>query len=267
VPRSTSTASWRSASAPRRRPDGQHHPAVALIAAAGSGERLGAGGPKALVELGGRPLIAWSIDAFAAAPSISLVVIAAPQGAEEEIERLAGEAAHDADGLPTATPHTIVVTGGASRAASVGRALAEAPASAEIVAVHDAARPLVTAGLVEALISRLESEPGAAGVIAASALTDTVKRVDGAAIVATESRDRLWTAQTPQVFRAPALREAHDVDPETLAAATDDAMLVERCGGTVLVEPTAAENLKVTTLTDLRLAELLLAERSAHASS
>lgn len=208
-------------------------------------------------------MIAWSIDAFAAAPSISLVVIAAPQGAEEEVERLAGEAVLDADGLPSPMPHTIVVTGGASRAASVGLALAEVPASAEIVAVHDAARPLVTAQLVETLISRLESEPDAAGVIAAAPLADTVKRVDGVTIVASESREHLWRAQTPQVFRAAALREAHDADPQTLAAATDDAMLVERAGGTVLVEPAAAENLKVTTATDLRLAELLLAERRA----
>jgi 2-C-methyl-D-erythritol 4-phosphate cytidylyltransferase len=159
-------------------------------------------------------------------------------------------------------PHTIVVTGGASRAVSVGLALAEAPASAEIVAVHDAARPLVTAELVETLVAKLEAEPRAAGVIAAAPLSDTVKRVDGLTIVGSESREHLWRAQTPQVFRAAALRDAHDVDPETLAKATDDAMLVERGGGTVLVEPATAENPKVTTAADLKLAELLLAERA-----
>jgi 2-C-methyl-D-erythritol 4-phosphate cytidylyltransferase len=110
-------------------------------------------------------------------------------------------------------------------------------------------------------------------VIAATPITDTVKRAReprpakgdfsrGRPTVArTESREHLWAAQTPQAFRAEALREALDVDPQALAAASDDAMLVERTGGKVLLHPSPAENLKVTTPTDLRLAELLLAER------
>ncbi len=234
--------------------------AAAVIAAAGSGERLGAGGPKALVELGGRPLIAWSLEAMAAAASVTVVAIAAPPGHEQELERIAGRFAGRPD-RPGGF-HPIVVTGGDSRAVSVGLALAEVPAQAEIVAVHDAARPLLTAGLVEALVARLDAEPEAAGVIAAAPVTDTVKRVGaGDAIAATEAREDLWAAQTPQVFRADALRTAHDAGPEALAAATDDAGLVERAGGTVLVEPTVGPNLKVTTDEDLRLAELVLRGR------
>jgi 2-C-methyl-D-erythritol 4-phosphate cytidylyltransferase len=145
----------------------------------------------------------------------------------------------------------------------------------EIVAVHDAARPLVTAELIDELVSRLVSRPEAAGVIAAAPLTDTVKRAresrpakgdvprGGPTVAQTVSRDHLWTAQTPQVFRAEALREALETDPRRVAAATDDAMLVERNGGMVLIHPTQIENLKVTTAADLRIAELLLAERGS----
>jgi 2-C-methyl-D-erythritol 4-phosphate cytidylyltransferase len=192
---------------------------------------------------------------------VSVLVVAAPPGHEEEVERITGAIA----GLPgeRGAFHPIVVAGGATRAASVGLGLAELPGRIELVAVHDAARPLVTAELIERLISRLAGDPGAAGVIAAAPLTDTVKRVadETGAIAATEDRTRLWAAQTPQVFRAEALRDAHGGDPDLVEAATDDAILIEGAGGRVLVEETRTENLKVTTRADLRLAELLLADR------
>jgi 2-C-methyl-D-erythritol 4-phosphate cytidylyltransferase len=201
-------------------------------------------------------MLAWSVAAFAAAPAIGLIVIAAPPGAEEDVERVAGEATI---GVAAGEPptHVIVITGGAERADSVGLGLAEVPATAEFVAVHDAARPLVTAELIGSLIARLESEPEAAGVIAAAPVSDTVKQVEGGRIVGTSPRVGLWAAQTPQVFRADALRRAHDA--ADVVDATDDAMLVERGGGTVLVESTPGPNLKVTTPADLELAELLLA--------
>ncbi len=190
-----------------------------------------------------------------------MVVVAAPPGHEVEVERIVGELA-GTPGEPGAF-HPVVVTGGESRAASVAHALAEVPASAELVAVHDAARPLIEPGLVESLFDRLDSTPEAAGVIAATPVTDTIKRAsaDGSAIEATESRERLWAAQTPQVFRAEVLRAAHDA-ADALAGATDDAMLVEALGGTVLIEAAPPENLKLTTAADLRRVELLLAERA-----
>jgi 2-C-methyl-D-erythritol 4-phosphate cytidylyltransferase len=229
-----------------------------VIAAAGSGERLGAGGPKALVEFGGRPLVAWSLAAMRAAASVTVVVVAAPQGHEQELERIAGQIAGRPD-EPGAF-HPIVVSGGETRAASVGHALAEVPARAEIVAVHDAARPLVTGGLIDALVARLAGDPALAGVIAAAPVADTLKQVgEGEEIVVTASREGVWAAQTPQVFRADPLRAAHDGDPATTSGATDDASLVEADGGRVLVHETGAPNLKVTTPADLRLAELLLA--------
>ncbi len=194
-------------------------------------------------------MLAWSVAAFAAAPTIGLIVVAAPPGAEEEVERIAAGAA--------GATHVIVVTGGAARAESVGLGLAEVPASAEIVAVHDAARPLVSVDLIEALIARIGCEPAAAGVIAAEPVSDTIKQVEGGRIVGTPDRSTLWAAQTPQVFRAALLREAHD-DVEAAANATDDAMLIEGRGGVVLVEPVNGPNLKVTTPSDLAVAAALL---------
>jgi 2-C-methyl-D-erythritol 4-phosphate cytidylyltransferase len=213
------------------------------------------------VEVAGRPLLAWSLAAFRASETVALVVVAAPPGHEVEIERIVGEYA-GTPGEPGAF-HPVVVTGGDSRVASVGRALAEVPASAEVVAVHDAARPLVTPELIEAVFDRLEASPDATGVIAATPVADTVKRADpdGGAIVATEPREGLWAAQTPQLFRAEPLRSAHDAAAADGLGATDDAMLIEAAGGTVLIEEARDENVKLTTRADLRLVELLLAER------
>jgi 2-C-methyl-D-erythritol 4-phosphate cytidylyltransferase len=153
------------------------------------------------------------------------------------------------------------VTGGEHRSQSVASALEAVDPDAAIVAVHDAARPLVTAELIDALVRGLASRPDAAGVIAAAPLTDTIKR-GGESVEGTEDRERLWAAQTPQVFRAPALREALAADPRRLAAATDDAMLVESTGGEVLIHPAPPENIKVTTPYELRVAEMLLSERA-----
>ena len=186
---------------------------------------------------------------------------------------VAGPPDHGAE-VEAAAPHGLeieVVPGGETRAESVGRALAQV--RSEYVAVHDAARPLVTAELIDALIAKLLGRPDAAGVIAAAPLSDTVKRAreprpakgefprGGPTVAKTESRDHLWTAQTPQVFRTAVLREAHATDPQRVATATDDAMLVEKAGGKLLIEPAPADNLKVTTPADRRLAELLLSER------
>jgi 2-C-methyl-D-erythritol 4-phosphate cytidylyltransferase len=233
--------------------------ATALIAAAGAGERLGREGPKALVELAGRPMLEWSLRAFAEATGVDAAVVAAPPGSEDSFR----DTAKRAGGLEAE-----VVAGGPTRSESVAAALAALDEATELVAVHDAARPLVTAELVEALVAKLAARPDADGVIAATAVTDTVKRggepgSEDLVVEATESRDRLWAAQTPQVFRAKALRSALSADPGRVAAATDDASLIEEDGGTILIHPSPFENLKVTTALDLRVAELLLAERGS----
>jgi 2-C-methyl-D-erythritol 4-phosphate cytidylyltransferase len=235
-----------------------------VIAAAGSGQRLGAGGPKAFVPLAGRPMVEWSIAAFRAAASVRSIVIASPPG---HLHDLAGG-------------DLGVVDGGATRAESVSNALAAV--GTELVAIHDAARPLVTPELIEAVIAALVADQEAAGAIAATPVTDTIKQVESAAdhagrnafsrhdeekalrpIEITLDRTRLWAAQTPQVFRTVALREALMADPDRVAVATDEAMMVEGASGRVLIHPSPAENLKVTTRLDFELAELLLADRSA----
>ena len=210
------------------------------------------------MPVAGRPMIEWSLDAFRACESVRSIVVAAPPG---HVGDLGG---HDLG----------VVPGGATRAQSVANAL-EAVGT-EYVVVHDAARPLLTPELVEALVADLDAAPEAAGVIAAAPIADTVKRATEAnlrltpsgeanrrlAIEGTEDRRKLWAAQTPQAFRTAALREA-------LAAArrpqeaTDEAMLVEQDGGTVLIHPVEGQNLKVTTPLDLQVAELLLQSRSS----
>ncbi len=206
-------------------------------------------------------MVEWSIAACRAADSIRSIVVACPPG---HVHDLAG---HDLG----------VVDGGATRAQSVSNALRVV--GTELVAIHDAARPLVTAELIENVIATLLDDSEADGAIAATPMTDTVKKAStdtqrlfsssgmekGRLVVeATLDRERLWSAQTPQVFRVEALqRAALDADPERAAAATDEAMLLEAAGGTVLIHPAPVGNLKVTTPLDLKLAEFLLAQRSA----
>lgn len=222
--------------------------ATAVIAAAGSGVRLGAGGPKALVELAGRSLVEWSLDACVAAETIAAAVVAAPPAMVGDFEAALGSCP-----LPLQ-----VVAGDETRSGSVAAALAGI--ESEISVVHDAARPLATAALFDAVVTELGADPERDCVLAASPVTDTVKEVEGREVVRTLDRSRLWAAQTPQAFRTEALQRALAAGP--LTHATDDAMLVEALGGRVAVHEGPQENIKVTTQTDLRTAALLLAEQN-----
>jgi 2-C-methyl-D-erythritol 4-phosphate cytidylyltransferase len=224
----------------------------ALVAAAGSGERLGAGRPKALVALGGRPMIAWCLIAMARSTGVGRAVIAAPEGMEDELLEAARASAPSLE--------VEVTPGGGTRSESVALALEAAP-DAEVALVHDAARPLVTAELIDRCISQLERW-GCDGVVAAARAVDTIKEADaGGRVIATLERSSLWAVQTPQVFRAASLRSA--LERASLERAYDDAQLVEAAGGDVRVVEAPRQNLKITTERDLHVAELLLAERSA----
>lgn len=209
---------------------------VGIVPAGGSGERLGADRPKAFVVCAGRPLIEWSLDVLDSV--CDRVIVALPQGYDDGPDR---------------------VRGGESRSASVRNAVAAVePEQADLFVVHDAARPLITRDLVERCIGAID--PGIDGAIAAIPMTDTVKEVapDGR-VLKTLDRSTLWAVQTPQVFRADILRRALERDAAALAAATDDAWLVDDVGGVISVVESYPENLKVTRESDLRIAEALLA--------
>jgi 2-C-methyl-D-erythritol 4-phosphate cytidylyltransferase len=207
---------------------------VGIVPAGGSGERLGADRPKAFVVCAGRPLIEWSLEALGAV--CDRVIVAAPEGYDEGPDR---------------------VRGGESRSASVRNAVEAAPEASTFV-VHDAARPLVTRELVERCVAALQ--PGIDGAIAAIPMTDTVKEVaPEGRVLRTLDRSALWAIQTPQVFKADILRRALERDAAALAAATDDAWLVDDVGGVITVVEAFPENLKVTRESDLRIAEALLA--------
>ncbi|MGH7815587.1 MAG: 2-C-methyl-D-erythritol 4-phosphate cytidylyltransferase [Candidatus Binataceae bacterium] len=220
--------------------------ASAIIVAAGSGTRLGSAGPKAFVKLNGRALLAYSLEAIAQVPSIEEAVIAVPPGFES-----AARAEVSAAGLEIPVK---IVPGGAERQDSVRIALALISAEAEIVVVHDAARPFATPELFEACIAAAARSGGAIAAIPAS---DTLKRAEDGTIVATVARANLWQAQTPQAFRRDLLVAAHRDAAAAKFAATDDADLVERAGGRVAIVEGSALNLKITTPADRSIAEAI----------
>lgn len=212
-------------------------------------------------------MIEWSLVAFRACGSVDSIVVAAPPGRVDDLV-----------GGDLQAPDLTVVAGGATRTRSVANALTVV--ETDLVAIHDAARPLLTSDLVNDLVASLAADPDAAGAIAATPVVDTIKQVKGlpedtkdafavhgtvkASLVVEQTldRSRLWAAQTPQVFRTETLRSALDAGPEAWEGTTDEAMLVEALGGKVLIHPTPGPNLKVTTPLDLRVAELLLAEQN-----
>lgn len=225
---------------------------AAVIPAAGRGERLGPGVPKALRELGGQPMLVHAVRAMATARSVDLVVVAAPAEEVAAVQLLLSPVVGD-------TP-IVVVAGGETRQDSVAAALAALPADVDVVLVHDAARPLAPPELADAVVATVRA--GADAVVPGIALADTVKQVDPAGRVeATPDRDVLRAVQTPQGFRRDVLEQAHAAADGALA--TDDAGLVERLGRTVLVVSGSEEAFKVTRPLDLLLAEAVLARRRA----
>jgi len=196
-----------------------------IVVAAGSGERFGR--PKAAAELAGKPLWSWGVDALTSGGCDEVVVVGDMPGA---------------------------IPGGLRRRDSVAAGLAVAPERATHVLVHDAARPLASAELVRRVIERLAVGDTDA-VVPGLAVGDTLKRVIGKAVTHTVDRTGLVRAQTPQGFTVDALRRGHAFDDDE---ATDDAALVERCGGSVVIVAGEDHNLKVTYPRDLEVAEALV---------
>ena len=225
--------------------------AVALVLAAGSGERLGADGPKALLPVGGTPMLVLAVRAALASSSVGSVVVAAPPArldlAHSMVERLGTHA---------------VVAGGDTRGASVRAALREVPADVSVVVCHDAARPFASPPLFDAVVRTLDERPEVAGVVPVLPVTDTVKRVSDGYVVRTERREELAFAQTPQAFRTAALREAHERAAAQGLDFSDDAALVEWAGHGIATVPGEPANFKITTSEDLARAAALVGEQA-----
>jgi 2-C-methyl-D-erythritol 4-phosphate cytidylyltransferase len=217
----------------------------AILVAAGSGERLGLGRPKAFASLNGRPLLAEPLERLDASEWIDGIVVAAPPEWEEPCILVAEEVA--------AGKVAKAVTGGPTRSESVRAALAEVPEDATVVLVHDAARPLVTAEVIERVVTALGD--GWDGAVPVLPVSDTVKRLDGETVAETLDREGLATAQTPQAFVAPVLRDAFSTLQQTVTNSTDCASLVEAKGGRVRAVDGDPRLVKVTTRADLELVE------------
>ena len=213
----------------------------AILAAAGRGDRLGLDRPKAFAKLNDRALIEEVLERLDGSDWIEGIVVAAPPEWEEPCILAAEEVA--------ATKVAETVTGGDTRTASVRNALAEVPADAAVVLVHDAARPLVTDDVIERVITGLGG--GWEGAVPVLPVTDTVKRVQGDAVVETLDRNQLAAAQTPQAFLADVLRRvlANGED------ASDCAALVEAAGGRVHAVEGDPRLVKITDASDLALVE------------
>ncbi len=227
--------------------------AVVLVAA-GRGERLAAGAPKALVPVGGRPLLAWALDAVLASGCADRVVVVAPP----DPVGLAAVVALAGDVVPGA----LVVAGGDTRQASVAAGLAKLPDDVDVVLVHDAARALAPPELFTQVAAAVRV--GRPAVVPAVPVTDTVRRVRGGVV----DRTALRAVQTPQGFARDALVEAHAAGAGGAGGApvTDDAGLVERCGLAVHLVPGHPEAFKVTTPLDLALAEAVVARRATRSA-
>ena len=217
------------------------------VPAAGFGRRMG-GARKPLLELGGEPLLLHALRPFLADSRVVAICVA-----------MTGDDAKDPPAWLTRVDERIdVVEGGATRGASVARAVAALPDDVSVIAVHDAARPLVTHDVIARCIDIAHA---GFGVVAGTPAVDTIKRVDARSFVTgTPDRSMLWHAHTPQVFPAPILRAAYDSGIDT---ATDDAALVEATGGRVRMVEDGGTNLKVTRPVDLVIAEAILSAREA----
>ncbi len=222
-----------------------------IIAAAGQGKRMGAEGNKVFLPLAGKSILAHTIARFAACELIDEMVIVAARGEEDEVSEIARR---ESPKVPCK-----IVSGGLERQDSINNALAASSAAAQIILVHDGARPLVSSECIEAVIRGARDFRAA---VTAVPVKDTIKLAgEDLTVVKTPERSRLWAVHTPQGFEASLLRLAYQEAVKEGVRATDDASLVERMGVAVKLVGGSYENIKVTTPEDLRLAEALLKKK------
>jgi 2-C-methyl-D-erythritol 4-phosphate cytidylyltransferase / 2-C-methyl-D-erythritol 2,4-cyclodiphosphate synthase len=217
--------------------------AIVILLGAGAGRRLGAAEPKALLSIGGRPMLGVAAAAAATSPLVGGLVVTFPPGWEARARACVEDL-----GVPVD-----LVEGGDSRQASVGAALAKVPGQVGIVAVHDAARPFASPELFARVVQAVAD--GADGVVPVLAVTDTVLRLRGETVEGTEPREELALGQTPQAFRTSVLREAHAKADVASASFTDDASMLRWAGFEVRAIPGDPANVKITTIADLAHAD------------
>jgi len=221
-----------------------------VIVAAGLGKRMGT--PKAFLSLAGKPLLSYSISAFDQSSRIDGIGIVCREQDLDEVKRLAKEISR--------TKVRFVVEGGKERQDSVLAGVSSLPPDAEMVAVHDAARPLITVDLIDAVIAKAQ-ESGAA--LAAVPTQDTTKFSENGKVRQTLNRETLWLAQTPQVFRVKILTEALQKARDDRFYGTDCSSLVERLSIPVCLVQGSPENIKITTPADIFIAEAILKSRQS----
>ena len=227
---------------------------AAIILAGGTGERFGKEGGKQLVEIGGKPILTWSVEAFDAVGDIGLIVIVCP--AERQGEYLSKAV----DPFSFATP-IVVAAAGSTRQDSAFSGLELVPEEFEYVVMHDGARPLISADLIAHTIATLKGNIDADGAVVAHPAIDTLKVVENGVIVGTPDRSVFWNAQTPQVFRAGIYRRAHASALSDGFVGTDDSSLIERLGGRVLVVEGKRDNIKLTVPEDYLMLVAAVRER------
>ena len=227
---------------------------AAIILAGGTGERFGKEGGKQLVEIGGKPILSGSVDAFDAVGDMGLIVIVCP--AERQGEYLSKAV----DPFSFATP-IVVAAAGSTRQESAFSGLELVPEEFEYVVMHDGARPLISADLIAHTIATLKGNIDADGAVVAHPAIDTLKVVENGVIVGTPDRSVFWNAQTPQVFRAGIYRRAHASALSDGFVGTDDSSLIERLGGRVLVVEGKRDNIKLTVPEDYLMLVAAVRER------
>lgn len=226
--------------------------AAVVIVAAGKGERFGNSG-KVLATLLGKPVLEYAIDAFQQSESISEIVLVAGEHTEPAMQHLASAG--------NWTKITHVVRGGASRQESTANGVNAVSMDADVILIHDGARPLIQSQQIEACVKSAREHGGA---IVATPVTDTIKRVRDEQIESTIDRSDLWAAQTPQGFRAEVLRRMMRDAALSSKLVTDEASLAELSGQSVRIVPGDASNLKITHPIDIIVAEALLRARKEH---
>lgn len=235
-------------------------PVCAIVAAGGTGSRFGNPGGKQLVSIAGRPMLAWTLAAFDRSAYVGHIVVVAPRDRAAEMRA----AAVEPYGLKT--PVAFAFAGG-TRQDSTASGLAAVPEEFGFVAIHDGARPLITADAIDRAVETLLADPSLDGVVCGQPAIDTLKIAEGQRIQSTPPRSLYWTVQTPQIFSVDVMRRAQEAAEREGFVGTDDSSLVERLGGNVALVQCARDNLKVTVPEDLRPVEAILLGRMADAAA